>query len=159
MKKIILFLLILAGIVEGCRYDDGPLISFHSVKGRLEGTWQIIGFTSDGVDSLQYYNDSCGCKMQIRFLSDENNIYFKDCTSNKYKNSGGGGHFYFVDNKKKMNVFLGGSSQPLTGLGPIARFGGRGINCVWKILKLKRDELKISTDFNGRNYLISFKKE
>ena len=71
--------MIILVIPFACRYDDGPLISFRSVKNRLEGRWQVIGFTSDGNDSLQYYNDSCGCKMTINFLSDENDMYFDEC--------------------------------------------------------------------------------
>jgi len=160
MKKLFCVLILFVFLLPlACRYKDGPAINFHSVKNRLGGRWQVTGFTSDGVDSLQYYNDSCGCKMRIGFLSDENNIYFEECPPNKYKYLGeGGGYFYFVDNKKKMNLFLVGKS-PFKGLGPIAYGGSSGYNCEWEILKLTKDELKISSDFNGRNYIISFKKE
>ena len=69
MKKLLCISIVLAiAFPFGCdTYPDGPLISFRFVQKRLEGTWQIVGFTSNGVDSLQNFNDSCGGNMQIEF--------------------------------------------------------------------------------------------
>jgi len=151
MKKIILILIILASVMDGCRYDDGPLISFRSVEKRIEGTWKVIGFTSDSVDSLQYYNDSCGSAMRIYNVYDNTYDYINfDSGIKKF-----GGEFTFADNKKIMNVWFAVPIPPFKGIGPL----GGGKSSDWKILKLEMKELKISTDFNGRNYIISFKKE
>ncbi len=156
MKKIILFILLLIlAIPFACRYKEGPLISFRSVQKRLEGTWQIVGFTSNGVDSLQNFNDSCGGNMQISFPPDWDlvNIYFVADSNKPFK--GNEGSFYFSDHFKIMNVGLNETS--FKSLGPI---DGSGIGSfeTWKILKLEMKKFEISTTYNGRNYLISFKK-
>ncbi len=147
--SIIIFLLIIA---TGCRYKEGPMISFRSVEKRLTGTWQIVELTSDGVDSLKYYNDSCGCKMRI------GSFYYQDGTLNndvhifleegKHMYEGG---LSLSDNKKIINVnFI--YTQP-TVIGPFGR-----AKSDWKILKLTMNKLKVSIYLNGRNYIISFKK-
>jgi len=162
MRKIfyiIIFSMLL--IPFACRYKDGPLISFRSIQKRLEGKWQVVGYTSNEVDSLQNYNDSCGGYMQISFPSDWDfvNIYFNADSNKPFK--GNGGYFYFSDHYTIMNLDIHKTS--FKSLGPI---GGNTIgNSIttntlesWKILKLEMKELKISTTFNGRNYLILFNK-
>ena len=65
MRSIIIVITIL---FSGCRkYEEGPLISFRSVVHRIEGNWQVTEYISNGIDSLQYYNDSISCKMEIIF--------------------------------------------------------------------------------------------
>ncbi len=149
MKKInLLTLIIILTIPFACRYKEGPDISFRSVKSRLFGNWKVIGFTSDGIDSLQYYNDSCGCIMHIPKLSDEQDMSFLGSKHNGLYNASG--TFSFSNNKKKMIVTYKGTSNHF---GPIGM-----IDSVWEILKLTKDEFKILTNVNNRDYLISFKK-
>ena len=117
---------------------------------RLEGTWQIVEYTSDGVDSLKNFNDSCNCVMRILIPYDNENgkkIFFSD--TNYYAKFGG--KFTFSKNKKYINSNFENTSYK--SLGPIG--GGKN---VWKILKLTKKELKISTSYYGRNYYISFNK-
>ncbi len=152
MKKLycILILLVIT-LLYGCeRYPDGPLFDFHKVETRLSGTWIIVGYTSNGVDSLQNFNDSCGCDMRIDFPQDwyDVNISFVVGGYPKFT-----GQFFFSNHKEIMNMMLNGSSYK--SLGSI----GEGGYSKWKILKLTMTDLKISTDFNNRNYLISFKKQ
>jgi hypothetical protein len=151
MKKLLIILIALVTILSGCRYKEGPLISFRSVEKRICGIWQVVEFTSDGVDSLQYYNDSCGSVMQV----------FWDNSSADRR-----GTFHFTSVKKNFDAhfhFDGGHFSTEIDvdfgigkriLGPI----GNGAS-LWKILKLEYKKMKISTSFNGRNYIISFKKE
>ncbi|OFX37268.1 MAG: hypothetical protein A2X08_10950 [Bacteroidetes bacterium GWA2_32_17] len=130
------------------KYPNGPLISFRSVENRIKGSWKIIEFTSDGIDSLQYYNDSCGSTFQI-WNSDVSEWESQHYRINFiYKPFYGG--FTFDDKKKVMNVDFGSGKRIL---GPI----GKG-SSIWKILKLTNKKFKISTDYNGRNYIISFKQ-
>lgn len=151
MKQLIIGLIIVITIITGCRYKEGPLISLNSVETRIKGTWQIIEFTSDGVDSLQYYNDSCGSALIIMnsdvsiYESQHYFMYFNFQTPKEFY-----GGFTFSDKKKVMNVDFGGGKKII---GPI----GNG-SSTWKILKLTNKKLKITTDFNGRNYIISFKQ-
>ncbi len=46
MKKIIFIIILLTVIIEGCRYKEGPIISFHSVQKRfrrhMAGSWVYI---------------------------------------------------------------------------------------------------------------------
>jgi len=72
MKKYIIISIVLTTVLSGCRYKEGPLISFRSVYKRLQGYWQIIEFTSNGVDSLKYYNDSCGSVALITDIDGSN---------------------------------------------------------------------------------------
>ncbi len=94
--------------------------------------------------------------MQISFPPDWDlvNIYFVADSNKPFK--GNEGSFYFSDHFKIMNVGLNETS--FKSLGPI---DGSGIGSfeTWKILKLEMKKLKISTNFNGRNYIISFNKE
>jgi hypothetical protein len=147
-RKILISLFLILIFFTTCRYKEGPLISFRSVEGRLKGTWQVVEFTSDGVDSLQNFKDSCGSKMRIwkkyfdeplSKISFENGNYLKI-----------GGSFSLLDNKKLIRVGFGNTQHII--IGPIGGISN------WKILKLTFQEFKISTDFNGRNYNISFKK-
>ena len=145
MKKIILMIITIATITSSCRYKEGPAISFRSVKSRLFGNWKVMEFNSNGIDSLKYYNDSCGCKMNIPTLSDEQDILFYDCHNTLHYR----GSFSFSHNKKIMKVTYYGQFHYI---GPIA------IDSDWEILRLTKDNLKISTTVNNANYIISFEK-
>ncbi len=118
MKKLSCILILLAiAFVPACRYKDGPVISFRSIQKRLEGTWQVVGFTSNGVDSLQNFNDSCGGNMQIKFPPDWDfiNIYFVADDNKPFK--GNGGEFDFSDHYTIMNLDI--HKTPFKSLGPI----------------------------------------
>ena len=77
MKKLILIFIVLAAITEGCKkYEDGPLISFRSVRNRLYGDYTLTKYTVNGVDSLSLYNDSLDIKIHCSSRQDDSNIYF-----------------------------------------------------------------------------------
>ena len=159
MKKLLVLLIVLATIFTGCRYKENPLFPSGSVKTRLQGTWQVVGFTSDGVDSLKYYNDSCGAKMKINFYDRDGSKLVSPTIKFVYGKKGLNGDFFFSNNKKIMFVrFFSINLQDSDIIGPL----GSGKQSKWKILKLTKDvyggDFKISTDYNGRNYRISFKK-
>ena len=161
MKQLIICLIIVITIISGCRYKENPLFTSGSVKTRLQGTWQVVGFTSDGVDSLQYYNDSCGAKMKINFYDNHGSELEPPQICFIYGKKEFYGSFYFSDNKKIMNVLIDGGSLSWN-LGPIGNAQSNweigNVQSNWKILKLIKGDFKISTDYNGRNYIISFKK-
>jgi len=153
MKKIfyIIILLVISLSFACKKYSEGPLISLRSVDKRIIAEWQVIGFTSDGVDSLQYYNDSCGSIMWI-YKDYHDATYYR--INFEGDNIGFGGTFNFSDNKKVMNIYLVDIGITYWGVGPI----GSDKKSEWKILKLTMDELKTSIDYNSKNYLISFKR-
>lgn len=144
----------IAAISCSCRYKEGPAISFRSVKDRLMGEWEVTEYTSDGIDSLQYYKDSCGIKVSFPHPTNDNenwelhfyNCYNEDktvvCTYN------------FHDNKKIMHLY----NDNLYLIYGIYSFGPMMISGDWKILRLTKDDFKISTNPDNHNYLVTFKK-
>jgi hypothetical protein len=150
MKKTFCILILLAIVLSfGCdRYPDGPLISFHSPETRIEGTWQIVSFTSDGVDSLQNLIDNCGNNMSIQIQEGAAwyNLWFPN---------GSSAIWAFYDNKKMMQVNFHSGTNYIPGEGP---FKSGYIYEEWRILELTMINFKMSTTYNGRYYLISFNK-
>lgn len=157
MKKnaLLLFVITLVFVLSGCRYEEGPVLSLTSVKKRLAGFWEVVGFTCEGLDSLQYYKDSCGCEMGFYQNTSHtdffNDVWFRDCYYKQYL-AGYVGEFRFDDNKNFLYVYFNGSYAPTTHYGPIL------INSKWEILRLTKEEFKISSDVNGKNYIVSFEK-
>lgn len=154
MKTNALLFLVIAGVffLTGCRYEEGPAISFTSVKKRLTGFWEVVGFTCEGLDSLQYYKDSCGCEVgfytntsHTDFLND---VWFRDCN-----HTGFVGEFRFDDNRNFLIIYFDGFSVPTTHCGPIL------INSTWEILRLTKEEFIILSEVNGKDYIVSFKKK
>ena len=153
MKKLFLIAIVTTIVFSGCKkYKEGPLISFRAVEKRITGTWQITEFTSDGVDSLQYYNDSCGANVKIEkreIDSDEYNMLYKGGKKNIY----GRFHFESFDN---IRVYFskGDYNVSFRLIGPIAS----EVVSYWKILRLTKDELKVSVDYDNKNYKMFFKR-
>jgi len=162
VKKIILILIVITAIAQGCRYEEGPVISLKSVRGRLLGAWKVTEFTCEGVDSLQYYNDSCGC--DISFIDhkdsfdERDKLLFYNChNSNIYNTDNFWGRFGLPENKKFISISF--IEYPLSNWGVYKHFGPILIDSRWEILRLTKDELKISSDVDDRNYMLSFEKE
>jgi hypothetical protein len=156
MKKIRSFIFLFSVIfsLSNCRYDEGPVISFRSVKARLWGSWSVTEYYSDGIDSLQYYKDSCGCKLGFpnpTSDSEENDIVFVDCF-----NSGKGMvcKYNFARNKSVISIYL---QYSLESYG-LKSFGPMLINADWEIHRLTKEEFKISALANNHYYIVSFKK-
>ena len=55
-------------IIPSCRFKEGPMISFRSVPNRLNGTWEVVEFKSNDVDSLKYYNGTLVRRMHTHYL-------------------------------------------------------------------------------------------
>ena len=49
-KSLIVVLGFVLLVFAGCRYEDGPAISFRSVENRLKGEYDIVKFEKGGVD-------------------------------------------------------------------------------------------------------------
>ncbi len=75
MRKIILLVLVLIGIIEGCKkYPEGPKISLRSPMHRLYGAYHLCDYTVNGVDSLDLFYDSLSltCGFYYEDYSDQN---------------------------------------------------------------------------------------
>jgi hypothetical protein len=155
MKKIILILFLLSLLMASCKYKEGPLISFHTVQTRLHGNWVVTEYSSDGVDLLQFYKDSCGCGIQ--FANPELDTHRWDILFNNCYNSDQGVSFRydFTDNKKIMNInrlYVPLSTYGFKSFGPMLVL----INC--NILRITMNDFKISATINGHDYVVKFIK-
>jgi hypothetical protein len=157
MKKVILFLLILITASVSCRYDDGPLISFHSAKDRLYGFHKLVKCTIDGTNSLSLYCDSVSTRFDFYYDSNSGVNY---CMIRDQLLAGMSGtsvnsirwSWELVDHNKHLKVI---SSQGCNGFGP---FKNNALP-IWEILKLKKSDIIMQTNYNGKEYLIELKEE
>ena len=151
MKRSLLAAIVIAIVLSGCKYKEGPMISFRSVYKRITGAWEIIEFTSNGVDSLKYFKDSCSSIVVIQNIDKETSdkeyyMFFNFMKLNEFDTP-------LKFNEKKKEIYIDFGDKLNTILGPI----GKG-NSNWKILKLTNKDFKISTTFNHLVYIILFKK-
>ena len=152
-KSIILILLVIAGITEGCKkYEDGPWVSFRSAKNRFYGYHTLITYNVNGVDSLSSYYDSLGLKFNFIHDDDYNsNVCIMD---GKRKDGLGELLFWYWElSKSKKQLIIKGTSGSSIGTGPF------GINKTpeWEILKLKWNDIKMKTNYNNKEYFIELK--
>lgn len=161
MKKLLLTLLILTAIIDGCKkYDDGPFISLRTARNRLLGSYSVAQYTVNGVDSLILYNDSMYSQFDI--LQDESGNDFGYGISGNRKDGiycSAIGHWKLNNDKTKLTVTLStcysndGHKHP-SGTGPFIN----NATPEWKILRLTDTEVKMTTNFNGKEYLIELKE-
>jgi hypothetical protein len=154
MKKLIIILLLFASVLAGCRYKEGPLISFHSALNRLYGTHTLKQYTVNGQDSLNLYYDTLGLSFRLYY---EEVYGHNDCVIGEGQNIHGHNSGWVVwtwildNNNKNLKVLTSVGSNNATG--PI----GAGITPEWQILKLKKGDIKIKTMFNGKEYIVELK--
>jgi len=55
MKKLLIICTVVFIAVAGCRYEEGPKVSFNSVKNRLTGEWFIDEIKVKNVDKTADY--------------------------------------------------------------------------------------------------------
>ncbi len=52
MRKLTFFIVIFMTVMACHKYENGPFISFRSVKNRVIGNWKLVGYTVNGQDQL-----------------------------------------------------------------------------------------------------------
>lgn len=156
MKKLILVLLVIIAITESCKkYDEGPMFSLRSAYGRFSDVHVLTKYTVDGIDSLELYNDSLSLLFQFRYHYDDN---FKRqvCLIGSTRKDGQWSELFWgwnlIDNKKIFKVYSSGGPS---GTGPF------GMNKLpeWEIIKLKLDDIKMKTNYNGKEYYIELESK
>ena len=151
MKKAIIIIVSFFAIIVGCRFDDGPLISFRSTYGRMYGTWQVQKFEINGTDFIQQYNDSCDCKFVFHQVSPSDRImYFSNNQTELSAKFG-------IKNRNKLYIITGnGYSQINYELIKVNSHSN------WEIIKLTNKSLwikSIDNDFdNNKAYYIELNK-
>jgi len=150
MKKLILILIVIAAITEGCKkYEDGPWISFRSPIKRLYGVYTLTKYTVNGEDSLSLFNDSLSLKFDFFY----NDIDYVDlCLIGSFRKDGKWSQLYLywklINDDKTLNVYK--SSGSSNGTGP---FGNNKI-VDWEILKLRNKKIWMKTTYNNKEYHI-----
>jgi len=154
MKKLILIIIVLAAITEGCKkYPDGPWISFRSAGKRLYGYYTLTKYTVNGVDSLSLYNDSLSLTFHFFTQHDDYNSY---CVVDGERKDGGYSNFVwmwiFIDNNKFIKVHDADGFS--IGTGPF----GYNILPKFEILRLTNKEFNMKTTYNGKEYYVKLAK-
>lgn len=149
MKKLILFLIIIAGITEGCKkYEEGPWLSLRSAKNRLYGDYTLVQYTVNDEDSLSLYNDSL-CDT-LKFIFDTN-LDLDVCYIYGNRNDGKISSLVWYWNLKDKNTSLVISySNCSSGTGPFSD----KVKPEWKILRLTTRQIKMKTIYNNKEYTI-----
>ncbi|HMT28948.1 MAG TPA: hypothetical protein PKD91_06695 [Bacteroidia bacterium] len=135
-----LVLLCLIVFVSGCKYEDGPGISFRSACKRVEGNYTIEKFEVNGNDSLGVFiARNCNGKVDFFDISKINgNISIHDC---RYS-----GKYDLRDNNRKIVLqFEGDTSDFKMGIEPWEK----GITHTWDIVELKDKSMTFETTYNG----------
>ena len=166
MKKIIFIILILTVIITACkkRFEDGPLISFRSVKSRIEGTWKVDKFYINDVDSTYDFNKKLGCEIEFSNKVSKYNsvcyeIYLKNCNNNKVLL----GSWEWCEDDCFSTAFFKDTSF----LNNLGAFGSEREESCWEILKLTNKEFNLyeshgggwGTLPSGTRYAINLKKQ
>ena len=158
MKKLILILIVLAAITEGCKkYEDGPLFSLRSAQNRLYGLYDLTTYTVNGVDSFNssidssysifdfFYNDVNGvntCKIEgVKKIDNFNNYYLF-------------WEWHFINKNKTLKI----SSSYKDGYSICSGPFGTNILPEWEILRLTNTEVNMKTNFNNKEYYIELKE-
>ena len=155
------------GIITSCKkYEEGPFITFRSVKNRLIGMWSLVKYTNNGVDStniklknpsffyLMYFTDKYDAVSCLDgYDNGVNNFY--DWTESLKHNKNKYFQFQYssngcaTSNRKGMISFPPFDSTSKT------------IESKWKILKLTKKEMKIQfidSKDNETNIIIEYEK-
>lgn len=154
MKKIILILIAITAITEGCKkYEEGSCFSLRSAKSKFKGIFTLKQYTINGIDSLDSYYDSLGLTFEFWHFEDNNADV---CIMNGYRKDGAMADLYWgwelINHNKIFKVL--GTDGASNGIGVFKR----NITPEWRIIKLKKDDIIMQTNFNGNEYYVELKR-
>jgi hypothetical protein len=152
MKKIIFILVIFACIYDSCKkYEEGPLISFLSSENRFYGNHTLVKYTVNSIDSLSLFNDSLPLVFHFYFNDYDNN---NQCDILGLRKDGKYSGLCFgwdlINKNKIFEIFTSSGSM---GTGPF----GHLKKSEWNILKLCKRDIRMKTEYNGKEYFIELK--
>ncbi len=158
MKKIVGIALLSLLIISSCKkYPDGPSFSLRSPTQRLIGAWGLKIYIIDGVDSTNIFSSYTllpGMDLKDPAITDSAGYIIRGGidSSNYVTNLG----LYQLQNKK-TEIQLTSSTlvNQLNLDGPLMSH----TPVTYKILRLKKSEMWLQTDFNGKNYELHYEKK
>ena len=134
-------LIVIAGILSGCD-------KYEQTLKKIYNTYTIKTYTVNGIDSLALYKDSLGSIFQF-YYEDVNQV--NELFINGNRNDG---HSYpiickwsLINNNEVIKII---TAYAYTGTGPF----GNNITPEWKILDLTKNEMKMNTTYNGKEYVV-----
>jgi hypothetical protein len=151
MKRIIIILIAITTIFCGCKkYEEGPCISFRSAYNRIYGEHKLIKYTVDGADSLNQLFDSLGPYFVFKYSRAAN---VRTCSIGGTRNDGRQSYFVWEwelsDSKKFIRTTVTYDAYDY-GVGIFRQ----KIKPDWKILKLKANDMILTTTYFSKEYLI-----
>lgn len=156
MKKNIKYLLFAVILLfSGCKYEEGPFISFRTACDRICREWEIERFYVDGADSLPDFQNKLIYCMTYKFDKDMSNLelYGYDCVGgiDSIQHNYYDGGWFLHENNRKISFGLGYIGQ---NYGPLF-IGG---DLRWTIIKLSSKEMWLEiVYFNNKKYEVKFK--
>ena len=169
MKTKIITLIVLVLVLTSCRkYEEGGFYVLSNMSKKIAGWYNYTHYYIDGVDSADYYfNNDYTVQLDIGYNQqrDERELTIK------YWHYSNDIHKYFLvngfwdwNNKKKKEIRLrfideieyGDANQLDTVItnGPFSP----NTEVVWEVLKLKKGELILETDYNNKHYRAELKE-
>jgi hypothetical protein len=134
-------------LLNTCKYDEGPAISFRNWETRFEGIYTVKRILVNDIDMTQQYKDTCNCKFNFPSKTVDFNLY--NCKADNGVSEITGS--FFTGGHAKMGfAFYGKSSlsDSAYGFGPL----DYDLKSVWKIHRLTMTETNMEADFEGNHY-------
>ncbi len=142
-NKSILFFLFFLFAFTGCKYEEGPDISFRSACARVTGQWFVESLTVDGADSLSSFNNRFGNCLTYEFVDNGSQYFIVGFPCDSIISDGGS---WSLGVKNTTLYFSLGKPY-----GPVGRTS-------WQIIRLANKEMWLRTEyFNYKMYEIHFK--
>jgi hypothetical protein len=149
VRKNIFYWMILVPSVFSCRYKDGPVISFHSVKKRILGTWDIESLFVNGVDLTQdVRNQSCYSPLVFTEVQDRGDILLHDhIASCPFQ-----GSWVLLNHKRILSLSIIYSS----GFNPVGAYGNG--HHEWTIFKLTQKKMWLEVDDSSGDNVLKLRR-
>lgn len=142
-SKSILFFVFCLIVFTGCKYEEGPDISFRSACDRVCGKWEVESLTVDGDDSLEVFKSQHNYCSVYEFADNGSEYYIVGFPCDSILSDGG--NWQLGDGNTTLSFSLG---KPY---GPVGA-------TTWQIIRLADDEMWLRTQyFNYKVYEIHFK--
>ena len=156
MKKFFSIILLSVFFISCNKYEDGPSISFRSPEKRLTGQWEIKAILFNDLDiSLGYFSSKLE-SYPFSIYSDWSREYFIGIS---HTNGEIIAKSKLQINDKKNRLTFSLIPEPpyeIISNDIFCTIPALSTINEWKILRLKNDELWISTDFDTNNYELRF---
>ncbi|GDX52397.1 hypothetical protein LBMAG27_14440 [Bacteroidota bacterium] len=157
MKKIsCLFILSLLINFSCKKYPDGPTFSLRSPSQRIIGAWKLKVYMINGTDSINIfsnYNIIPGMDFKDPGINDTSSYLIRGgMDTNIYVTNIG---LYELKNKKTELVLT--STKIVNSMNLDGPLMSSAI-IIYKILRLKQNELWLQTDFSGSSYELHYER-